>query len=401
MNRVLAAVFTLPFLACSNPPDPGGPPATTGGGTTSTSGGTGNTGGAGNAGGTTTTGGTTNPGGGAGGTTPTAGTGGADPTAGSGGTGGSVTPGTCPANVVGHCSQASYPTHAGFTLALVEDFDVAIDLDTDPIWTWSDGGPPEGATRFKKENITFEAGSMKITAKEEFVAGGQSYAENTANYAEKDLSSGEMRTKFNNYRYGRYEARFKAPTVGGAQPPNYISTLFVFRTPKFQEWREVDIELLGDAPTGSTTNVIYANNQGGWSPDIQEFIREFPAGNGAMPLPTIDTLGFNTYAFEWTPTQIRWYVNDVMIRVKDPGGIMIPDNSAKIMMNLWIFPSTGLGGDPNNNIGHYPFNSEYDYIYFWKWDTEDFYPCSPTPTCLQGRTPDDLDEAKNNPNDGL
>src|SRR5919109_788665 len=78
-------------------------------------------------GGATGTGGSGNPDGG--------GTGGAGMDG--GGTGGMVM--GCPAGVRGHCSSATYPTHPGFTLALVEDFDQPLDLDNDPIWTYSDG----------------------------------------------------------------------------------------------------------------------------------------------------------------------------------------------------------------------------------------------------------------------
>lgn len=40
-----------------------------------------------------------------------------------------------------------------------------MDLDSDPVWTWSDGGLYEGAVRFVKEQISFSGGKMKITVK--------------------------------------------------------------------------------------------------------------------------------------------------------------------------------------------------------------------------------------------
>ena len=46
-----------------------------------------------------------------------------------------------------------------------EEFNAPLDLDTDPIWTWSDGGLYEGDVRFVKEQISFSDGKMKITAK--------------------------------------------------------------------------------------------------------------------------------------------------------------------------------------------------------------------------------------------
>ena len=61
--------------------------------------------------------------------------------------------------------------------------------------------------------------------------------------------------------------------------------MFVFRTPKFEDWREIDIELTADRPGGVVTNLIYANNVGGWNPDIQEFGDQFPTGPGTRALP--------------------------------------------------------------------------------------------------------------------
>ncbi len=74
--------------------------------------------------------------------------------------------GACPAGVKGHCNaDTGLPTkYAGYTLALAEEFDTPLDLDSDPIWTWSDGGRPEGQTRFAKSQITFAGGQMIITA---------------------------------------------------------------------------------------------------------------------------------------------------------------------------------------------------------------------------------------------
>jgi len=65
-------------------------------------------------------------------------------------------------------------------------------------------------------------------------------------------------------------------------------------------------------------------------------------------------------------------------------------------MNLWTFDGSGLGGDPGAN--EYPFAAEYDWFRFYKLDTETTYPCAPTPRCLPAA---DLDQSKNNPQDGL
>src|SRR6266545_2512915 len=289
-----------------------------------------------------------------------------------------------------------YPKRDGFTLYLVEEFNQAIDLRADPIWTYSDGGLPEGNVRFVAGNISFSGGKLVITATKQTVAGSFSYAENGMVFT-KPLASGEFRTKFNNFRYGRYEARLKAPNQNG----NFINTMFAFRTPKYQDWREIDVEVTGDKPGSLTTNVIWGNNQQAWSPGIEEPANQYPSGAGAMPLPAgfNNRTAFHTYAFEWTAGVVRWYIDDVLVRVKmngvGPNSLPVPEKSAKIMMNLWIFPSNGFGGDPSLNT--YPMTTEYEWFRFYKWNNDQQYPCPNPPTCLPA---DDKDVSKNNPDDG-
>jgi beta-glucanase (GH16 family) len=147
------------------------------------------------------------------------------------------------------------------------------------------------------------------------------------------------------------------------------------------------------------TNLIYANNVGGWNPDIQEFGDMFPTGAGARPLPGGFTHQgqFHTYAFEWLPDRITWFVDDVPVRVKMGPRLPIPEKSAKIIMNLWVFAiAGGFGGDPTRN--QYPMAAEYDWFRFYKWNQETKYPCADAPACLP---PEDRNKSKNNPDDGL
>ena len=311
--------------------------------------------------------------------------------------------------VVGHCDEgATYPTYPGFTLSLVEDFPSAIDLDTDPIFTWSDGSPEQSQTRFQEAQITFANGFMSITATSTCptpatpcIPAGTSYAESAVNansgpVAAMNVASGEFRTKYNNYRYGHYEARYRAPSAnpGNETNPalsgNFLSSLFAFRTPKWLTWNEIDNELEPNIPTSVAYNTVDATGQD-----------SYPAGNAAAGststgLPAgYSNIQFHVYAFEWTPTSITWFVNGTQINqftgtTADP----IPTLSAKIMMNLWIYGNNTAFGDPTNN--HYPFSSEYDYFRFYKSNSETTYPCSPTPSCLPTA---DTQYSQNNPNE--
>ena len=199
----------------------------------------------------------------------------------------------------------------------------------DAIWTYSDGGPPEGIVRYTKDAISFADGMLKITVSEEFTESTYSYAENDTPL-DKPLVSGELRTKFNNFRYGRYEARLRAPYPNtGLDDGNFINSLFTFRTPKGQEWQEIDVELHGASTRSLWTNVMYAKNTTSWSSTMQE-------ANLQTLLVDFDSRGeFHVYAFEWTPEEIRWYVDGAPVRTKvdkqGPNLLPIPDKSAKII----------------------------------------------------------------------
>ena len=398
-----------------------------GGSTTAGAGGSGTTGGSGGstAGGASGAGGATgNDGsvtGGAGGSSGGS-TGGMSGSAGAGGTVDSGTGGTAGTpdagkgadtdggtscqGILGHPTQPcdKIPTYPGVKLRLVEDFDSPIDLDTDEIWTYSDGFSDQAQARFIKGAITFANGSAQITMNKP--AGGAppgpTYAECTAaafpapfNTASAQ-TSGELRTKYNNFKYGYYEFRIKPPvnTTG-----NFIAAAFTFRTPKWQDWRELDIELqAANKSRVVPTNVIVGENQGGWSPGISDALDA---------MATFDTQAdFHTYGFDWEPNVVNFYIdratNPTPVRVYATGSkLPIPNKSAKIMMNFWLFSSNALGGgDPANN--QYPMTMQVDYLHFYQSDQESFYPCTPTPACLSDATHrEDLDFSKNNATDGL
>src|SRR6185503_9591109 len=125
----------------------------------------------------------------------------------------------------------------------------------DPIWTWSDGNPADGQTAFREDAIKFEGGYMTLTAtkpdgcpasdNECIDLGRESFGEAQApgvKATQKAMGvwSGELRSKYTNYRYGRYEVQMQPPK----QPAgNFLSTMFIFRTPKNVVWNEIDIEL--------------------------------------------------------------------------------------------------------------------------------------------------------------
>jgi beta-glucanase (GH16 family) len=208
----------------------------------------------------------------------------------------------------------------------------------------------------------------------------------------KPLMSGEMRSRYNLFRYGRYEARIKAPEIQRGKPwvnGNFISTVFAYRDANAHHWREIDFEITANAPNSLTTNLLYADGTKNWKPYLQDS-RQPRLGNVNLREE------FHTYAFEWTPKGVVWFVDGKEVR--RGSHLKVPELSTKIMMNLWIFTGGAFGG-PQIHNNDYPFHSEYEYFRFYKWNGDDKYPCSDmTSSCL---TADDMYLTGNNPCDGI
>jgi beta-glucanase (GH16 family) len=376
--------LAVAYSGCSDPPAAGDPPGAGGTGT-ATAGSAATVAGTPASTAGTVTGGTSTgtAGSGTGGVT-TAGTGtggamgGSAPTAGTG-TGGGGT---------------NAPTYPGYTLVIDQGFDAPIDLDKDKIWTWSDGALSEGQVRYTKEAISFGEGHMKITtSKVASIPGGQSFAEN-GTVAAYTLQSGEFRTKFNNYRYGRYEASIKAPVPVAADMAagNFINTLFTFRTPKVEDWREIDIEIIGGGVNKVFSNIVYADNKTDYGATMHSAAQVTAPAN-------LDTRAmFHTYAFVWKADSVTWYIDNQPTAVRTYPGTpagdgtpMIPNKSAKIMMSMWVFNGSYAFGGVDGEANVYPFTAEYDFFRFYKQDGET-YPMEPTALPAE-----DLNKSKNNP----
>jgi hypothetical protein len=358
-----------------------------------------------------------------GGTNALAGAGGFPAVGGAGGVGGTMplngpdggappgeTPVACPANVLGHCSQGVvYPPHPGFTLALVEDFPEPLDLNTDPIWTWSDGSLEDTQTEYEEDNISFARGRMLITADQKSgvncmpkttnalcIDGRTSFAEaldpnTTASIGKMGVASGELRTKYNNYRYGYYEVKLTAPIANPGQESvddmsgGFVSAMYAFRTPSNVEWRELNVMLSPDHRDGFAGQVASATGA-----------VSFPGGNVrpflAKPANFL-LYREHVYAFSWMPDKIEWFCDGASVHsFAGSAAVPISTLSAKIMLNLWVFSGNAFG-DPANN--KFPFDASFDYFHFYKADAETTYPCSPTPTCLPAA--DKTKSAQNNP----
>jgi beta-glucanase (GH16 family) len=311
------------------------------------------------------------------------------------GAGSGGTPGESPGLPFGHPDPTvAHPTYDGFTLWLVEDFSAPLDLKSDPIWTYSDGGFQ--THRFRNEAITFEPGKMVLTLSNQPQPSSCSYS-NTGLVPARVKTSGELRSKHNWFRYGRYEVSFKAPSVKPGDVVtngNYIMSLFTYRQPACQEWREIDLEVTGDTASHLGTNLITADLDCNFTADKEQ--PEF------FDLPSSFRSDFQTVGFEWLPGVIRFYYLNAMgqeVELRKLESAKVPDMSAKLMANLWVFDDSFAFGGPEGANNVYPLRAEYDFIRFYRWNMDPDYPCDDmSAACLKDI---DVDLTYNNACDGV
>ena len=138
----------------------------------------------------------------------------------------------------------------------------------------------------------------------------------------RQYSAGAL-TSNANFLFGRFEATFRASNV-----PGVITGFFLHRNSPHQE---IDIEILGRVPDRLLVNVFYNPGDPGNKFDY-----------GYRGCPSIIELGFDAskemhrYAIEWTPTEIRWFVDGVMVHQRDLWNpTPIPHLPMQLHFNAW------------------------------------------------------------------
>lgn len=136
----------------------------------------------------------------------------------------------------------------------------------------------------------------------------------------KDFKGAEYRTK-EAFLYGRFEIRMKATPAEGV-----LSTFFTYFDGTTEDpwtsakWNEIDIEIVGRYRNSVQFNTITPNQNNHVSSVFTSFD------------PAAD---FHTYAIEWTPTYVSWYIDDVMVRKQTASHVLTLTRAQKLMMNTW------------------------------------------------------------------
>lgn len=137
------------------------------------------------------------------------------------------------------------------------------------------------------------------------------------------------------YLFGKFETTFQASNVSGV-----ITGFFLHRNSPHQE---IDIEIAGNMPNRLLVNVFYNPGNPG-----AKFDYGYRGSPSYIELGFDASKGLHRYAIEWTPCEIRWFVDDLLVHRRvlwDP--TPIPHLPMKLHFNAWPSRAAQLAGRLN------------------------------------------------------
>ncbi len=160
--------------------------------------------------------------------------------------------------------------------------------------------------------------------------------------AAKDYKGAELRT-FSSYLYGRFEVNYKA--AGGAGQTSTFFTYHELGSGGIGDWNELDIEMLGRYADDIQFNAI--------TPGQVNHVHH-------QWLPFDPTADFHTYAIEWTPEYVAWFVDGGEVYRQTGAHVATLNKAQKIMMNIWPPAYSSWAGVLDAR--RLPFRADYDWV---------------------------------------
>jgi beta-glucanase (GH16 family) len=237
------------------------------------------------------------------------------------------------------------PPGPGWELAFSDDFDDS-SFDTTK---WSSKYPRSGdmsssnwdngeAQWYRRQNISQHDGSLRLTAKREDTTGPETGR--TFRY-----TSGLIHSKPSfNFRYGYMEARMWLPKGSGFWPAFWT-------WPTSEGWPpEIDaMEFYGDRP--GEVRLTYHGRRGAASASH---------GDGTKISSPDWTTGWHTFAVNWEPGRLTWYVDGVAQKIVDQS----PSEKMYLIANLAIANGERAPApEPDTPL---PSALKVDYIRVWE-----------------------------------
>ncbi len=232
------------------------------------------------------------------------------------------------------------------------------------IWHDEFDGPALDDIKWRAEDAALEKNNEQqyYTPEDVFVRGGNLVLRSQRRErGGRPYTSGLVETKGRfSFRFGRVEVRAKLPGTKGVWPAHWM-------LPADGSWPpEIDfMELLGHEP-----NRVYQTNH--WGRDYTEHQYD-----GKMTEGPDFTAGFHTFAVEWEPEEIRWFVDGKHTHTMRSN---VPTKPFFIILN------TAVGGDwPGFPDATTVLPQEHLVDYVRVWQRDETSRCSVEAECERGQ----------------
>ena len=163
----------------------------------------------------------------------------------------------------------------------------------------------------------------------------------------KNYKGAEYRT-YESFLYGRFEVSLKSAGKEGM-----LASFFTYHelgSGGTSEWNEIDIEIMGRYNNSVQFNTITP----GQTNHVRSHFVNFD--------PSTD---FHTYAFEWTPNYVAWFIDGEEVYRQTGDHIKTLNRSQKIMMNVWNPAAVNWAGVWSDDI--LPAFSFYDWVAYYSY----------------------------------
>ncbi len=209
---------------------------------------------------------------------------------------------------------------------------------------------------YRAENATVGNGMLTITARQQSFGGNQYTSARLRSLNQADFT------------YGRFEMRAKLPLGQGFWPAFWLLP----SDSVYGVWAasgEMDVmEAVGQTPN----RVLGTLHYGGTYP-----ANTFSGGSYTLPSGSF-TNSFHTFAMEWEPNEVRWYVDGILYSTKtswwSSGAAYPAPFNERFHMLLNLAVGGDLPGSPNQST-QFPATYEIDYVRVYQQEVFDPSDC--------------------------
>jgi endo-1,3-1,4-beta-glycanase ExoK len=226
------------------------------------------------------------------------------------------------------------------------------------VLAWEDNFDTFDSSLWALQTFTWDGNLAQFSATSATVADGilTMSLTSAATGATKPYLGAEVRST-KTITYGKVSARMRFASGSGV-----VSGLVLFYTPWPNcDWNEIDVEHLGRAPESSQLNaMVYTGTYNASCTTSVTPIQEPLMANLGFDAET----DFHLYDIEWTPTDVKYYADGVLLRTWTTN-IALLKRPMNVLLTIWASSSASWAGAVDATTA--PSSAELDWIKVYEY----------------------------------